>query len=282
MGCCHLLGTVRKNTFIELVQRAPRRHADCRRDRGFLHARRKARGRAARAARTRQWLLQTPADLERITYEYLQDAAAHHVRYAEFFWNPTGTVQCSGMSYAAAQQAILAGAAAAQGLRHTWPPVVPSIDAKPRPKAAVQMVQSMLDNRHEDVPGIGIDYRENERPPELFVEAYALARRNGLKTTAHASEFGLPWNNLQTAIETLKVDRVDHGYTVIDNPKLARRCADLGIVFTVVPTNSYYLRTLAPERWALDTRFGRCPAWAFACIPTPTTPRCAMLGHTRA
>jgi adenosine deaminase len=36
-----------------------------------------------------EWLLQTLADLERITYEYLQDAAAHHVRYAEFFWNPT-------------------------------------------------------------------------------------------------------------------------------------------------------------------------------------------------
>jgi len=25
-----------------------------------------------------------------------------------------------------------------------------------------------------------------------------------------------------------------------------------GIVFTVVPTNSYYMRTLAPERWAAD------------------------------
>ena len=32
-----------------------------------------------------QWLLQTPADLERITSEYLQDTAAHNVRYAEFF-----------------------------------------------------------------------------------------------------------------------------------------------------------------------------------------------------
>lgn len=46
-----------------------------------------------------QWLLQTPADLEHITCEYLQDAAAHNVRYAEFFWNPTGTVQCSGMRF---------------------------------------------------------------------------------------------------------------------------------------------------------------------------------------
>jgi adenosine deaminase len=186
-----------------------------------------------------EWLLQTPADLERITYEYLQDAAAHNVRYAEFFWNPTGTVQCSGMSYAAAQQAILAGAAAAQkdcGIRGR---LVPSIDREAPAEAAVQMVQWMLDNRHDDVPGIGIDYRENERPPELFVEAYALARRNGLKTTAHASEFGLPWNNLQTAIETLKVDRVDHGYTVIDNPSWPG----------------------AAQIWAL------CSPW---CRPTPT------------
>jgi adenosine deaminase len=76
-----------------------------------------------------------------------------------------------------AQQAILAGAAAAQkdcGIRGR---LVPSIDREAPAEAAVQMVQWMLDNRHDDVPGIGIDYRENERPPELFVEAYALARR---------------------------------------------------------------------------------------------------------
>mgnify|MGYP002140706560 FL=1 len=176
------------------------------------------------------------------------------------------------MSYAVAQQAILAGAAAAQkdcGIRDR---LVPSIDREAPAEAAVQMVQWMLDNRHEDVPGIGIDYRENERPPELFAEAYALARRNGLKTTAHASEFGLPWNNLQTAIETLKVDRVDHGYTVTDNPELARRCADLGIVFTVVPTNSYYLRTLAPERWALDHPIRKMPSMGIRIHPNTDDP----------
>ena len=161
------------------------------------------------------------------------------------------------MSYAAAQQAILAGAAAAQkdcGIRGR---LVPSIDREAPAEAAVQMVQWMLDNRHDDVPGIGIDYRENERPPELFVEAYALARQNGLKTTAHASEFGLPWNNLQTAIETLKVDRVDHGYTVIDNPELAQRCADLGIVPELEPRPEHaayiasWLAVLANDKRAI-------------------------------
>ena len=63
----------------------------------------------------------------------------------------------------------------------------------------------------DEVVGIGIDYREIDRPPELFADAYAEARRAGLKTTAHAGEFGMPWTNVRTAVELLKVDRVDHG-----------------------------------------------------------------------
>jgi len=36
------------------------------------------------------------------------------------------------------------------------------------------------------------------------------------------------------------------GYDIVDVPAARER----GIVVTVVPTNSYYLRTLPPERWA--------------------------------
>ena len=122
------------------------------------------------------------------------------------------------------------------------------------------MVQWVIANRHEHVTGIGIDYREVDRPPELFIHAYALARSAGLKTTAHAGEFGMPWTNVRIAVEQLAVDRVDHGYTVLDNPELTRRCGERGIVFTVVPSNSYYRRTLAPERWALDHPIRHMPA----------------------
>jgi adenosine deaminase len=130
----------------------------------------------------------------------------------------------------------------------------------------------VVEHRAGEVVGIGIDYRETDRPPELFAEAYALARRAGLKTTAHAGEFGMPWTNVRTAVELLQVDRVDHGYTAIDEPAFARRCADAGIVFTVVPTNSYYLRTLAPERWALDHPIRRMPAAGLRIHPNTDDP----------
>jgi adenosine deaminase len=87
---------------------------------------------------------------------------------------------------------------------------------------------------------------------------------------------------VRTAVELLKVDRIDHGYTVVDAPDFARRCADAGIVFTVVPTNSYYLRTLAPERWALDHPIRRMPALGLRIHPNTDDPTLHHVTPTQA
>jgi adenosine deaminase len=248
---CHLLGTVRQKTFEALIDkhRAPLSREDVA---GFYRRDGKPVGvlRVLRALESH--LLLEPDDFRRLTYEYLEDAARESVRHAEFFWNPTVTVRDVGLSYAQVQAAIVLGMSEAQadfGIRSL---LIPAIDREASPADANEMVRLMIESRHEAVAGIGIDYRENERPPELFREAYRMAKAAGLRLTAHAGEFGTPWQNVATVIEDLQVDRVDHGYTVIDNPELVQRCVDNAVVFTIVPTNSYYLRTLAGERWALD------------------------------
>ena len=50
----------------------------------------------------------------------------------------------------------------------------------------------MCAHRHPAVVGIGMDYNEVHNPPEKFSGVYALAKKAGLKTTAHAGEFGTP------------------------------------------------------------------------------------------
>jgi adenine deaminase len=92
----------------------------------------------------------------------------------------------------------------------------------------------------------------------------------------------MPWTNVRTAIELLKVDRIDHGYTVIDNPVFAQQCAERGIVFTVVPTNSYYLRTLAPERWALDHPIRQMPQLGLRIHPNTDDPALHHVTPTQA
>jgi len=278
---CHLLGTVRQGTFTHLVrrERAPISEAEIE---AFYTRSEKPVGVLRVLRALDQDLIRSADDLHRLTYEYLQDAAAHAVRYAEFFWNPTGTAEVSGLPYARAVEGIVRAIHDAERDHGITGRLVPAIDREASPEAALEMVRWVLAHPHEEVIGIGIDYRENERPPELFVDAYAAARAGGLRTTAHAGEFGMPWHNVRTALDLLKVDRIDHGYTVVDAPDFARECAERGVLFTVVPTNSYYLRTLAPERWALDHPIRRMPGLGLRVHPNTDDPTLHHVTPTRA
>jgi adenosine deaminase len=268
---CHLLGSVRRETFTALAHREHAPISDTEIE-AFYTRGDKPVGvlRVLRALDAQ--LIKTPDDLHRITYEYLQDAARHNVHYAEFFWNPTGTARLSGIAYPQALAAIVRAIQDAQRDHGVIGRLVPAIDREAEPAAAVEMVRWVSEHRCDEVVGIGIDYREVDHPPELFEPAYALARALGLKTTAHAGEFGMPWTNVRTAVQVLQVDRIDHGYTTLDDAAFTRQCAERGIVFTVVPTNSYYLRTLAPERWALDHPIRHMPAAGLRVHPNTDDP----------
>jgi adenosine deaminase len=268
---CHLLGAVRRETFLDLAARhdAPVSRDEI--DSFYLRGERPVGVLHVLRTLERHLLLDHEA-FRRIAYEYLEDAAADNVRHAEFFWNPTATVRDTGLPYAEVQEAIVAGMTEAERDFGISSLLIPSIDREAAPGAAVEMVVAMLAHRHPSVAGIGIDYREIDHPPEHFLAAYALARQHGLRATAHAGEFGMPWTNVQTAVDRLHVDRVDHGYTIIDHPALAAEYTARGIVFTVVPTNSWYLRTLDHERWALDHPIRQMAALGMRLHPNTDDP----------
>jgi adenine deaminase len=268
---CHLLGAVRYQTFVDLAER--HRAPIAREEIDAFYTRGEKPVGVLRVLRALdEHLLLEPGDLHRIAYEYLEDIAAHNVRHAEFFWNPTGTVRVSKIAYGDAQAAIVTAIRDAARDFGVSARLIPSIDREADPDEAVALVEWMKQHRAEEVVGLGIDYRENDRPPELFWKAYRLAREAGFRTTAHAGEFGMPWRNVETAVDLLKVDRVDHGYTIVDNPALAARCAEAGIVFTVVPTNSYYLRTLPADEWAQRHPIRQMPGFGLKIHPNTDDP----------
>jgi adenosine deaminase len=247
---CHIYGAVRKATFADLAARRNAPISAEQIDAWYTRARKPwPTNNVLRALD--EHLVRADCDLYRLAFEYLEDAAPHGVRYAEFFWNPTATV-IAGIPYANAQAAIVRAIQDARARFGIIGRVIPAIDRERGLAAALQMVDWVVGNRVLEAPGIGMDFDEAPHPPERYAEAYARARDAGLRVTAHAGENGVPWRNVETAIDVLHVERVEHGYTIIDSPELVRRCVASGIVFTVVPTNSFYLRTLPDDRWALD------------------------------
>ena len=251
---CHLLGTIRQQTMVEIAAKNQARttreeieqfYIRDEKPIGVLHIFREL----------ESHILMDVNDFYRIAYEYGESIAPHAVRYAEVFWNPTGTLNHTDLSYAELQSAILRGFSDAATDFGITCRLIPSIDRQASASDAVEMVQLVTGHRDPNVIGIGIDYNEVDRPPELFVDAYALAKQHGLKATAHAGEFGTPWTTA--------------------------RCAELGIVFTVVPSNSYYLRTLAPEEWAIKHPIRRMAGAGLKIHPNTDDPAFHLINPTQ-
>lgn len=182
-------------------------------------------------------IMQEPADYQRVIMEVAEDANQVGLRYIETFWNPSDTP----IHYAELNQSLIEAADMAKEEFDVIIRFIPSINREKSPEEALTMVEAMIKHPHPYVLGIGIDYKEQNAPVEHFWKAYRLAKQNGLKLTAHCSEFGLHWRNVETGIELIDCERIDHGYTIIDNPTLTAHYAQLGIPFTVIPSNTYYL-----------------------------------------
>ena len=266
---CHLLGTTSRETFIDLVRDsdAPISMAEIE---GFYTRGEKPVGvlRIFRALESS--ILKKPEYLKRITLEHLERTAAQGVRYIELFWNWTGLKHF--MTYAEGQDAIVAGLIEGEEKYGIVGRLVPSIDREALPEDAVELVREMAAHRSPWVIGLGIDYRETLHEPENFWKAYRLARDAGFKLTAHAGEFGEHWRNVETAMDLLECERIDHGYTITDNPELAERAADQGIPFAVVPTNSYSLRTFTDEAWAVKHPIRRMVELGLKVFPNSDDP----------
>jgi adenosine deaminase len=108
------------------------------------------------------------------------------------------------------------------------------------PELGFEMVQTILAHPREEVVGIGMDYAEADNPPEKFWKAYRLAGERGLRRTAHASE-DAPARNVETCLDLLGCERIDHGYHVIEDERITKRCADHGVVFSCCPRSTAWV-----------------------------------------
>jgi adenosine deaminase len=95
-----------------------------------------------------------------------------------------------------------------------------------------------------DIVGIGLDSAELPYLPEQFSRLFEEADKKGLRKCAHAGEEGPP-QYVWTAIDELKVHRVDHGIRSIEDPDLCQTLAKRRIPLTVCPLSNIKLRCIS-------------------------------------
>jgi adenosine deaminase len=106
--------------------------------------------------------------------------------------------------------------------------------------AALATLDEALPYRHRFI-GVGLDSSERGHPPEKFARVFERARALGLHVVAHAGEEGPP-AYIESALDVLMVERIDHGVRSIESPALIARLARQRMPLTVCPLSNVKLR----------------------------------------
>ena len=183
------------------------------------------------------------ADFEALAWDYFQHAANDGVMHAEIFFDPQAHLT-RGVAYATVVSGVTGARKRAETelgitseliccfLRHLPPSDCVHTFTHPDIQASFES---------NEVIGIGLDSSENDFPPSLFIDVYGKAKMRGLRLTAHAGEEG-PAEYIESALDHLEVERIDHGIRLVEDPKLMRRIQQQGTLLTLCPLSNVVLR----------------------------------------
>ncbi len=184
-------------------------------------------------------VLQTEQDFYDLMRAYLERAHADGVRRAEIFFDPQTHTE-RGTGFAVFMDGLLR---AIEDAETEWGISAALIMCFLRhlPGEAAVATWHEAAAYHDRLLGVGLDSSEVGNPPELFSDAYGLARAAGLHAVAHAGEEGPP-EYITGALDALGAERIDHGVRCEDDTELVHRLVDEGRALTMCPLSNVKLR----------------------------------------
>ena len=185
-------------------------------------------------------VLQTGDDFYQMTQTYLARAARENVRHAEVFISPQAHLR-RGLPLAVIIESILAAFDAAHHVHGITGGLIAGIQRQFDEADALAMIAALKPWR-DRILGLGLGGPEIGHPPSKFRRAFAAARGDyGWGTVAHAGEEGGA-EYVRDALDTLEVDRIDHGVRCDADPDLVSRLAEERTPLTVCPCSNIMLR----------------------------------------
>jgi adenosine deaminase len=244
---CHVEGTVRPETVLELARRAGRPlpvddpsmlyHYDSLDS--FLAI---------------FWLVQellvTGEDWARVAYESILDGAAHGLRYREMFFTPARHL-AAGQDLGEIVAGLTEGIEAAESATGARCMLIADIDRAFGGPAGTELVERLGELRREGhaerIIGVGADSTELGIDLRQFRPAFELAKRLGLRRTCHAGEaVGVGPDNIRVALDDLGAERIDHGVAIVEDRAQLQRLVTERVPLTVCPTSNVVIANRFP------------------------------------
>jgi aminodeoxyfutalosine deaminase len=191
-------------------------------------------------------LICAPEDIELIAREFLRNQAAQTIRYSEVTFTPYTHFSTNRQIPFDEQFDALTRArewaARELDVHCGW---VFDIARNVRPvEHSLTVADWAISGKEKGVVGFGLGGLETGHPPELFAEAFELARAAGLAAVPHAGEVAGA-ESIWGAIDILKAKRIGHGVRCLEDPKLVATLRERQIPLEVCPTSNVCLGVAA-------------------------------------
>ena len=183
-------------------------------------------------------VLITEQDFYDMAYAYFVKASGDNVVHAELFFDPQ-THTARGVSIATVIRGLHRACVDAHAKLGVSGSLIMCFLRHLSEQEAFETLEQALPYR-DKIVGIGLDSGEVGNPPEKFTRVFASCRELGFHLVAHAGEEGPP-AYVWTALDVLKVERVDHGVQSSKDAALMQRLASDHIALTVCPLSNLKL-----------------------------------------
>ena len=187
-------------------------------------------------------VLRDADDFHAMTMAYLRRAHADGVVHAEIFFDPQ-THTDHGIAMGTVIEGITRALDDAKRHYGMTSRLILCFLRHLSEAAAIEIFEQSLPYRKR-IAAFGLDSSERGHPPEKFARVFARARDEGFRVVAHAGEEG-PAAYIRTALDVLKVARIDHGVRCEEDPALVRRLAAEQIPLTVCPLSNTRLKVFS-------------------------------------
>ena len=183
-------------------------------------------------------VLRTEQDFYDMAHAYLARAHADNVVHAEIFFD-TQTHTGHGLDASLVINGLHRACVAARAEFGMTAALILCFLRHLGEQEAFEALEQALPMR-DKIVGVGLASSEVGHPPEKFARVFARCRELGFRLVAHAGEEGPP-AYIWSALDVLKVERIDHGVQSIKDPALMERLVHDRIPLTVCPLSNLKL-----------------------------------------
>jgi aminodeoxyfutalosine deaminase len=188
-------------------------------------------------------LIRNAEDVRLLTFEVARDMARQNIRYAELTVTPYSSTRrgIPGEAFMEAIEDARKSAEAELGVTLRWSFDIPGEAGLPSAEETLRLATGL---RPEGLVSFGLGGPEIGVPRPQFKPYFDQARAAGLHSVPHAGETTGP-QTIWDAINELGAERIGHGTSAVQDPRLLAYLAEHRIPLEVCPTSNIATRAVA-------------------------------------